>query len=113
MLVLHAGGFEMAFMLPAHLVAARPRHDSASATVVADAVYGHIIDDGSVIDVDVGDGYVVYAAVVEKFAPMPVTAAVAHAEVAESIVNAAVEADVRAPIARVPAGSFSNLMSES
>src|SRR5437764_12318668 len=102
MLVLHVSGFEMAFMLPSHLVAARPRHDSASATVVADAVYRHIIDDGPVVDVDVGDGHVIYAAIVEKIAAMPVAAAVAHAKVAKAVINAAVEADVRAPIARVP-----------
>ena len=102
MLVLHVSGFEMAFMLPSHLVAARPRHDSASATVVADAVYRHIIDDGPVVDVDVGDGHVIYAAIVEKIAGMPVAAAVAHAKVAKAVINAAVEADVRAPIARVP-----------
>jgi hypothetical protein len=78
----------------------RANVDAAASTVVGDAVVdGPVVhDDGAVVDVrdascvDVVDG----AVVVEVTAP-PVATVIAVAGVAVAIVNAAVEADVRAP----------------
>ena len=49
---------------------------------------------------NVGDADVVYCAVVEEVAAVPVAALVADAEIAGAVVNSAVEADVGAPIFR-------------
>ena len=71
--------------------------------VIADSVAGAgsvgsaIVDDGAVVDVgdvaNVGDG-----AVVVEVMPVPVAAEVADADIAEAVVDASVEADVRTPI---------------
>ncbi len=78
--------------------------DAAAAAVIADAVLrtGVVVDvvhdDWAVVVVadvaGVGDG-----AVVVKVVTMPVAAEVADADVAEAVVNAAIEADVGAPVA--------------
>jgi hypothetical protein len=75
---------------------------AAAASVVGDTVV--VDDDGAVIDV--GDaGYVdaIDGAVVVEVIPVPVTAVVARACVAEAVVNASVEADVRTPEAWIEA----------
>jgi hypothetical protein len=62
-----------------------------------------IYDHRPVIDIgDVGDIHVGYGAVVEEFATAPFTTLKAFAEVSEAVINAAVESDVRTPIARIP-----------
>src|SRR5215469_15388160 len=94
LVVLFAGG--------RHLLRCRTRLKSAVAAVVADlAVIVH--NDGFVIDiVDIGDVDIIHRAVVSEDAAMPVAAFIAIARVAEAIVNAAVEADVRAPVSCMP-----------
>ncbi len=82
---------------------ARADVNATTATVVADAVDGAgavgdvVVDHGAVVDVgdvaDVGDG-----AVVVEVMPVPVAAEVAEADIAESVVDAAIEADMLAPV---------------
>ena len=79
----------------------------ASGAVVAGAairdVDGGVVDDdrvsyGAVIDLNIGDGYIVDGTVVVETISVPVAALIAGAHVAESIVNAAVVANVPSPI---------------
>ena len=78
------------------------RADAARATVVTDVIDGRVVDHGllvGVVDnvhVDVRD-----RRVVSKSAVGPAAAHVADADVAEAVVHATVEADVRAPIAGI------------
>ena len=77
--------------------------DSATASVIGDAGIvidddGAVVDVGNASDVDAIDGAVVVEAV-----SLPVAAVVAVAGVAEAVVNASVEADVKAPEATVEA----------
>jgi hypothetical protein len=63
-----------------------------------------IHDDGAAVDVsDIGHVHVHHGAVVEECAASPFAATKTYAAVSEAVVNAAVEADVRSPIASVPA----------
>jgi hypothetical protein len=89
----------------------RPASDAAR-PVVADAVRivvdGGVVDDdrvrhGAVIYVNVGDGDIVDRTVVVETISTPVAALIADAHVAESIVNAAVVADMWTPISVVVA----------
>jgi hypothetical protein len=81
----------------------RANVDAAATAVVGDAVDGGVVDDDRAV-IDVGDARgvdVVDWAVVVEVAALPVAAVIAAAGVAESVVHAAVEADVRAPEAAV------------
>jgi hypothetical protein len=87
----------------------------AARSVVTDAcvcdVDGSVVHDNrirhrAVVNLDVGDvGYVVDGAVVVETIAVPVAALVANADVAKTVVNAAVVADVPAPISVVVAVS--------
>jgi len=79
----------------------RTRGDAAAAAVVADVrVVDHDIPLINVVyDRDV---YIVDTAVIEKIAAAPVAAGVADAGITETVVDAAVEADLRSPVAGVP-----------
>jgi hypothetical protein len=72
------------------------------ASVIADTVHRDVIDHGSVVDVNVGDPDVVDAAVVEEGSASPVSACIAGAYVAESVIHATIETDVRSPITHIP-----------
>jgi len=62
-----------------------------------------VYDGGPVIDVgDVCDIHIRHRPVVEKFAAAPFAAGEAFAEVSETVINAAVESDMRTPIAGIP-----------
>jgi hypothetical protein len=99
---LHAGGLEVMFVIPSLLFVSGTSVDSAMAAVIADAIDGDVVDHGAVVDVDIGDVDVVDGAVVVEVMTSPVAAGIAGANVAESVVHAAVEADVRSPIAGIP-----------
>ena len=76
--------------------------ESASTTVVADAIsliilYGIVVNVVNVRDIDVGDG-----AIVIHGSVVPVSAVVAASGVSEAVIDATVEANVRAPIACMP-----------
>src|ERR1700740_1326256 len=75
-----------------------PLVDAAIAAVVADAVFAAIDDRGVVDVVDFGDVHIVHGAVVVKVVVIPAAAFVAVAKITETVVDAAVPADVRAPI---------------
>lgn len=92
-----------------HLRRQRPASD-ATGSVIADAIYGgrinrRVVDDhirhSSVIDVNVGDGHVVHSTIVVETISVPISALVADADVAVSVINSPVVADVLAPVAVV------------
>ena len=102
MVALQVGRFEMMLARPIFLLARWTGIDSAAASAVADAVHGDVIDDGLVVDVNVGDVDVVHGAVVVEMAVPPVSAFIAVADVSEAIIDSAVKADVWAPVSRMP-----------
>jgi hypothetical protein len=99
---LHAGGLEVMFVIPSLLFVSGTSADAAMAAVIADAIDGDVVDHGAVVDVDVGDVDVVDGAVVVEVMTSPISAGVAGAHVAESVIHAAVETDVRSPITGMP-----------
>ena len=72
----------------------------ASRPVVAGAVRGGVVD-GAVIHVDIGDVHIVDGTVIVETISAPIPALIAGADVAESVVNTAVVADILAPEAVV------------
>ena len=83
------------------LLRGRTRRDASVTAVVADAIDGGVIyDDRLVIDIGhVGDVHVSHAAVVVEVASAPLATVVAFAGISETVVDAAIEADVGPPIA--------------
>jgi hypothetical protein len=81
----HCGGFRRQ----------RPSID-ASRAVVADPAIADVTD-VAVVDVDVSDVHIVDGAVVVEATSAPVAALVACADIAESIVDATVVADILTP----------------
>ena len=83
--------------------------DATVTTVVADAVGGLravvdiVHDDGPLIYGAYAGANVIDRAVVVKVMPLPIAAKVAEADVAKAVVDAAIEADVRAPISAMEA----------
>ena len=83
----------------------------AARSVVADIVHGVVdggvvdrgVADGAVVDLDVAVAHVVDRAVVVEAVAIPIPALIASSRIAISIVNAAVVADVPAPVAIVVA----------
>ncbi len=74
--------------------------DSTCAAVVADAVYCRIVDHrGVVCVVNVGDVHVIHRTVVFELSVIPATSFIALTAVAEAIIDPAIEADVRTPVA--------------
>src|SRR5271157_4071379 len=84
------------------LLRSRPRFDTAGA-VEAD-VPRVVHDDGAVVDVGhIGHVHVDHRAVVEEGSASPLAAEETYAAVSEAVVNSAVEANMRPPVASVPA----------
>src|SRR6266849_2375870 len=92
---------DMSLTFRGFLFTGRTHIDPTVAAVVADAVhYGGVVNNRRVVNVvDVGDVYIVHRAVVEKPAAVPTPAFVAVSKVAVTVVDPAVEADTRTPIA--------------
>src|ERR1700678_2699066 len=64
----------------------------------------HIVhDNGAAVNVSHVDVHVHHRAVVKESATPPLAAGETYAAISEAIVNAAVESDMRSPIARMPA----------
>src|SRR5580658_7520535 len=79
------------------------RGDTTRAAVEAGVIHGGVVHHRGVVDVgDVGGRYVGHGTVVVELSAPPLAAAESHAAVAEAVVDAAVEADMRTPIAPVP-----------
>src|SRR5271154_3587966 len=92
---------DVALVCKPFLLGSWARGETASATVEADAIVS--VDVPFLINVvDEGGIDVVHAAVVEKVAAVPVAASVAFSAVTKTVINAAVEADLRAPVAFIP-----------
>ena len=105
MLDLRSHGRRVLFAARRHFRRPGPHLDTALAAIEANATAAAmVVADRMVIDVAVdGDVNVVNRAVVVKVAAVPVAALVADADIAEAIIDAAVVADVRAPVATVEA----------
>src|SRR5579863_453532 len=83
----------------------RTRAQSTGAAVETGAVHGRVVHDDGAVDVGVVDDSFVHvndSGVVCEHAAAPFSADEADAAVAEAVVNATIEADVRSPIAGVP-----------
>jgi len=96
-------GCEMPFVLGCHLGLCRPIVQSAISAVVADVRV--VVDIRYAVVVNVahyGHVHTRHRAVVVEVSPAPVAAFVAIAAVAISIIHAAVEPDVRTPVAVMP-----------
>jgi hypothetical protein len=77
--------------------------DAASAAVVGDTIAG-VHDHGTVVDVgNAGDVNPVDGAVVIEVVAVPITAVIAVAGIAETIVNAAIETNMKTPVPAVEA----------
>jgi hypothetical protein len=99
---LRGDGRDAAFVQNGLLSRQRTRVDTAPTSVVADAFVGDI---GHPVVIDVMydvDIHVVHGPVVSESVAVPIAAFVTMADVAEAVVDAAVEADVRGPIAVIP-----------
>src|SRR2546427_1638264 len=91
---------EMSLTSEPLLLPRRTRADATVAAVVADAVHGGAVDHGGVVNiVNGGDVHIGHGAVVEKPAAFPASAVVTVAEVSVAVIDAAVETDLRTPIA--------------
>jgi hypothetical protein len=103
MLPLEGCGFHMTVMFRRDFFAPGARVHSALAAIVTDAMVGEIVGHISVIDVvKVLPADVVHGTVVVEIAASPLSPDEAEAGVAESIIDAAVETYVRAPISSMP-----------
>src|SRR5215469_2317306 len=100
--VLHLGtyGRGVPFVNCSFFLGTGARFNATAAAVIADARIAVIVDDGGVVGV-VNDVHihVVDGAVVIEMIVLPAAAFIAVAEVSVAVVNSAVEADVRPPVA--------------
>jgi hypothetical protein len=102
-LSLHCSKGHMVIMFCYELAAARACLQAAFTTVVTHPSHVDVVDDRLVVDVgDVNVVDVRNRTVVVERAVIPVTALETNTAVPESVVDAAVESDVRTPIAGVP-----------
>src|SRR5580704_9427477 len=103
MLGLLSGHGDMPLMLRGDFARCWASGHATGAAVEADAIHGGVVDDGGVVGVaHHGDVYVGHSAVIEEFAASPRAAEEADPGVAEAVVDSAVEADFRSPVAGVP-----------
>src|SRR5215831_13937858 len=103
MLRLHRGHRRVVVVRGRQLLWRRLCGRSTGATVEADIGHVGVVDYSLVIDVcNVDAAEIVHCSVVGEHAAAPKAAGVANAGVAESVIDAAVEADAWTPIARVP-----------
>src|SRR5579862_1799184 len=62
-----------------------------------------VVDDGLIVDVgDMRAAEIVHGLVVVEMVVIPETAEIAGADIAEAVIDAAIEADMRAPITAMP-----------
>lgn len=83
-------------------IAARACRHAAGTAIVAHAIDGDVVDHGLVVGV-VNDGgiHVVDCAVVGEVIAIPAAADITAANITAAVVHSAIEADVRAPVARM------------
>ena len=76
---------------------------STGAAVIADTIHRGVVNYGPVVNiVNVVNVHVVHRAVIVEGPVIPISAAIADTTIAEAIVDATVEADVRTPVATIP-----------
>jgi hypothetical protein len=81
----------------------RASSNSTRAAVIADTVHRCVVDYGFVVNiVNVRDVDVIHGAVVVECSVIPISTLIADTTIAEAVVDATVEADVRTPIAAIP-----------
>ena len=77
--------------------------NSTGAAVIADMVHRGVVDHGLVVNiVNVRDVHVIHRAVVVEGPVIPIPAFIADTTIAKAVVDATVEADMRAPVALIP-----------
>ena len=104
LLALRGGWWSMRLVRGRLLRRGRLGPDAASSAVIADVIHRGVVNDGLVVDVGdmhAGVGDIVDGGVVEKVPALPIAAFIARAAVAEAVIDAAVEPDVRSPVAGV------------
>src|ERR1035438_2043509 len=103
MLGLHRGRGDVALAQGSFLSSIGARVDSAVATVIGDAIYGHVVHYGPVVNiVNVSYVHAIDGLVVIEITTTPVSALVAVTGITEAVVDAAIEADVRTPVSGMP-----------
>lgn len=103
MLGLYRGGSHVP--LPQHifLSCGRPGPNAAVASVVADPVNRNVVDHPGVVGiVNVSDIHMVHRAVVIELPVAPIPAVIAVAGIAITVIDTAVEPDLRAPVTGMP-----------
>lgn len=101
MLPLRRHGRDVAFLGEGLLSGSGARLNAATSSVVADTIDG--IDHRPLVDVvDDRNVHVVYPRVIEELTAAPVTAFVADTDVAVTVVDSSVEADVWTPVSDIP-----------
>src|ERR1700730_6489813 len=78
--------------------------DATVAAVITDACVVHVVvGDARVVGiVDHGDVYVVYGPVVGEMTAVPSAAVIPLTDISETVIDAAVDPDMRSPIAHMP-----------
>ena len=101
---LRGGGRNVGFVARGGLARVGHAPDAVRTAVVADAAVVDVVDHHIVrIHIgDVGDVHIGHGTVVEVAVVIPVAAHETDADITEAVVDAAVEADVRPPVAGVP-----------
>lgn len=99
MLSLSRHGRDMSLTRRSRVFRSWIRDDSTVATIVADVVHRSVIDGCVVNVVNFIDVHVVHGTVVEKVSVIPTPAFVTLPEIAEAVIDPAVEAYVRTPVA--------------
>jgi hypothetical protein len=93
----------MLLVCPGLFLRGRSRGSPTSAAIEANVSYSDVVDDGFVVDVgDVDAAEIIHGPVVRKDAASPVAAFIPGAHIAEAVIDAAVESDMRPPISGVP-----------
>src|SRR5271165_4474254 len=77
--------------------------NSTLAAVIADMVHSGFVDYGLVVNiVNVRDVHIIHRTVVVEGSVVPISTSIADATIAKPVVDAAVEADMRTPVAFIP-----------
>jgi hypothetical protein len=86
------------------LLRRRPRIDTAGTAIITDPVGGGIIHYRTIDISVVNDGGVDirHRRIIPEMPTYPAAAGISRAEIAASVINAAIEADMRAPISAIP-----------
>src|SRR5579863_1531703 len=99
LLALGRNGSEVMLVSRGIFLSRGARGDAAAASVVADVIDGHVCDGFLVHVMHDSDIHVADFTIVEEAITIPAAADVAHTEVAEAVIYAAIEADRGTPVA--------------